>query len=64
MEFIALFIIAIIVALVLTVVLLFILRVVLSAIRYFYEETIHNVRNFKRAIRDFVWEVEWKWNHR
>jgi hypothetical protein len=38
--------------------------VVVSAIRYIYGEVIHTIKNFKRSTREFMWDVEWKFNHR
>jgi hypothetical protein len=42
----------------------FAICVVISAVRYIYGEVIHTIRNAKRSTREFMWGIEWKWNHR
>ena len=38
--------------------------VIVSAINYVREEINHAIKNMKRSTRDFLWDVEWRWNHR
>ena len=45
------------------VVLFFLICGVVSAVRYLYGETIHNIKNLKRSIREFMDDVEWKLTH-
>lgn len=42
----------------------FVMCVVISAIRYICEEINHTIKNAKRSTREFMWDLEWKWNHR
>lgn len=42
----------------------FVVCVVVSAINYIKGEVNHSIKNIKRALREFMWNVEWKWNHR
>lgn len=42
----------------------FVMCVVISAIHYIYGEVLHTIKNFKRSAREFMWDLEWKWNHR
>ena len=53
----------IILVLIAVAILFFLLCVVVSAIRYLYGEAIHNIKNFKRFVREALWDLEWKWNH-
>ena len=56
---------AMLVAIILAIILVcFIICVVVSAIRYIYGEAIHTIRNAKRSVKEFMWGVEWRWNHR
>lgn len=42
----------------------FVVCVVISAINYVREEVNHAIKNMKRSARNFMWDVEWRWNHR
>ena len=54
----------IILALIVMAILFFFVCVIISAIKYIYEEANHTIKNLKRSTREFMWDVEWKWNHR
>ena len=57
--------IAMLVAIILFIILVgFAICVVISAIRYVYDEAIHTIRNVKRSIREAWWDVEWKCKRR
>ena len=56
---------AMLVAIILFIILVgFAICVVVSAIRYIYGEAIHIIKNVKRSAKEFMWGIEWKWNHR
>lgn len=56
---------AMLIAIILFIILVgFVICVVVSAIRYIYGEAIHTIRNAKRSVRELLWGIEWKWNHR
>lgn len=38
--------------------------IVVSAVRYLYGEAIHTVRNMKRSVREFMWDIEWNMKRR
>lgn len=38
----------------------FALWIIIRTAIYLYYEIIHSVRNFKRELKQFIWDMEWK----
>lgn len=53
-----------IIALIAVVILFFFTCFLVSAITYIYEEANHTVKNIKKAAREFMWDLEWRFGKR
>lgn len=53
-----------IIALIAVVILFFFTCFLVSFITYVREEVNHSIKNMKRSVKEFMWGVEWRWNHR
>lgn len=53
-----------IIALIAVVILFFFTCFLVSFITFVSEEVNHSIKNMKRSVKEFMWSVEWKWNHR
>lgn len=43
---------------------LLVIWIAVSAIVFVWQEMNHNIKNFKRAVREFMWDLEWKFGKR
>lgn len=46
------------------VVALLVMWVLISAVVYVWQEVNHSIKNFKRAVREFWWDLEWRFGKR
>lgn len=43
---------------------LLVMWVFISAVIFILQELNHSLKNFKRAVREFMWDLEWKFRKR
>ena len=43
---------------------LLVMWVFISAVVFVWQELNHNIKNLKRAVREFMWDLEWKFGKR
>jgi hypothetical protein len=51
-------------AIVIICIILFAIWVVVSAVVFVWQEMNHNIKNLKRAVKQGLWDLEWKFRRR